>query len=107
MTKQDHPFTFDIVFKMVFVQYPKLLKSLTAALLDIQCESIEQFSIMNSEIPPKVLLNKFCRLDINLIVNGLHVDIEVQDQNQGNFLDRTLYYWARLFSSALNLGHTI
>jgi len=50
---------------MLFVQYQELLKRLVTELLGIRFESIGEFVIVNPEIPPDFLGDKFCRLDIN------------------------------------------
>jgi predicted transposase/invertase (TIGR01784 family) len=51
-------------------------------------------------MPPEMLGEKFCRLDINMEVNRQRVDLEVQVDDEGNYPARSLYYWAREFSSA-------
>lgn len=101
MNKLRYTFRTDILFKMLFVQYPELLKGLVAELLGILPENIEQFRIRNPEMPPENLGDKFCRLDINMTVNKQRVDLEVQVNNEGDYPERVLYYWAREFSSAL------
>jgi hypothetical protein len=70
MTKLEYTFKTDTLFKMLFVQYPELLKRLVAELLAIRLESIGQFEITNPEMPPESLGDKFCRLDINMTVDG-------------------------------------
>jgi predicted transposase/invertase (TIGR01784 family) len=102
--KLEYTFKTDTLFKMLFVKYPELLKVLVAALLGIPLESIEKFVIRNPEMPPDSLGDKFCRLDINMTVNGLRVDLEVQVGNEGDYPERGIYHWAREFSSALLTG---
>lgn len=104
MSKLQYTFKTDTLFKMLFVQYPELLKKLVAELLGISLESIERFTIRNPEMPPENLGDKFCRLDINMMVNGQRVDLEVQVNHEGDYPERVLYYWAREFSSALATG---
>ena len=104
MRKLEYTFKTDTLFKMLFVQYPELLKKLVADLLGIPLEGIGQFVIRNPEMPPENLGDKFCRLDINMTVNGQHVDLEVQVCNEGDYPERVMYYWAREFSSALMAG---
>ncbi|MDR2734227.1 MAG: Rpn family recombination-promoting nuclease/putative transposase [Spirochaetota bacterium] len=104
MAKLDYTLTNDTLFKMLFVRYPALLKRLVAALLGIQAKSIEQLIITNSEIPPDTKGDKFCRLDINMKINGQRVDLEVQVDDEGDYPERSLYYWAREFSSELHEG---
>ena len=101
MKKLQYTFKTDTLFKMLFVQYPELLKELVANLLGISSGSIGQFTIKNPEMPPENLRDKFCRLDINMTVNGQQVDLEVQVSNEGDYPERVMYYWTREFSSAL------
>ncbi|GHV14447.1 transposase [Clostridia bacterium] len=104
MTKLEYTFTNDTLFKMLFVKYPDLLKRLVAALLGIPYDSIEQFDIANPEMPPDSFGEKFCRLDIIMTVDGQRVDLEVQVANEGDYPERSLYYWARAYSTALCEG---
>jgi predicted transposase/invertase (TIGR01784 family) len=104
VTKLDYTFTYDTLFKMLFVRRPDLLRRLVAAVLDIAPENMEELQITNPEIPPQGVRDKFCRLDINMVVNGDKVSLEVQISNGGDYRDRSLYYWAREFSSALEAG---
>jgi predicted transposase/invertase (TIGR01784 family) len=99
--KLEYTFKNDALFKMVFVKYPDLLKKLVAELLGIPLESIGQFEITNPDIPPETIGDKFCRLDINMTVNGQRVDLEIQVTNEGDYPERSLYYWAREYSAAL------
>ena len=102
--KLEYTFKTDTLFKMLFVQYPELLKKLVADLLGISLQSIGQFAIRNPEMPPENIGDKFCRLDINMTVNGQRVDLEIQVSNEGDYPERVMYYWAREFSSALLTG---
>ncbi len=91
---------------MLFVKHRDLLKHLVAALLRIPLESIEQFEVRNPEMPPEIMGDKFCRLDINMIVNGQRIDLEIQVANQGYYTERVMLYWAREFSTALPAGQS-
>jgi predicted transposase/invertase (TIGR01784 family) len=101
MAELEYTFTNDTLFKMLFTKYPNLLKKLVAVLLKIKFEDIHKFEIRNTEMPPDALGDKFCRLDINMDVDGQRVDLEVQVKNEGDYEARTMYHWAREFSSAL------
>lgn len=104
MHKLQYTFKTDTLFKMLFIKHKDLLKKLVAALLEISLESIEQFVVRNEEIPPETLGDKFCRLDINMVVNGQLVDLEIQVANEGDYPERVMLYWAREFSTALPAG---
>jgi predicted transposase/invertase (TIGR01784 family) len=104
MTKLEYTFKNDALFKTIFVKYPHLLQKLVAVILDVDCESIQQFRITNPEMPPESLGDKFCRLDINMIVDGRHINLEVQNHNEGDYPERSLFHWARLYSTSLPAG---
>ena len=104
MTELKYKFTNDILFKMLFVKYPDLLEKLVAVLLNIPYDSITNFEIRNPEMPPDSLGDKFCRLDISMMVDGQIIDLEIQVKDEGDFAERSLYYWAKGFSGALTSG---
>ena len=102
MTKLEYKFTNDILFKSLFTKYTKLLERLVSELLSIPYESIKDFRITNPEIQADEPGKKFCKLDINMAIDGRIVDLEVQVSNEGNYPERSLFYWAREFSTGLN-----
>jgi predicted transposase/invertase (TIGR01784 family) len=104
VTKLEYTFKTDTLFKMLFVKNPDLLKQLVCELIGIRLESISEFFITNPEMPPDSLGEKFCRLDINMMVDGKRVDLEIQVRNEGDYPERVLYNWAREYSSALTEG---
>jgi len=104
MTKLEYTFKTDTLFKMLFVKHTDLLKQLVSELLEIRLESIGEFFITNPEMPPESMGDKFCRLDINMTVNGQRVDLEIQVRNEGDYPERTLFNWARVYSTALPAG---
>ena len=103
-TKLEYTFKSDVLFKMLFVQYPDLLKRLVAVLLGIPLESIENFQTINTEMPPEEIGKKFCRLDINMVVDGRRVNLEIQSLDEGNYPERSMFHWAKMFASSLPAG---
>ena len=106
MSKLQYTFKTDTLFKMLFTKHKDLLKKLVAALLGIRVESIQQFDVRNEEMPPEALGEKFCRLDINMMVNSQQIDLEIQVANEGDYPERVMLYWAREFSTALSAGES-
>ena len=104
MKKLEYTFKTDTLFKMLFVEHPDLLQKLVAVLLSIPEETITEFVVRNPEMPPELVSEKFCRLDINMLVNAQRVDLEIQVCNRGDYIERVLFYWAREFSTALPKG---
>ena len=103
-TPLKYPLKLDTLFKLMFRKYQHLLQRLVADFLDIRYEDITDFVITNPEITPEELGKKFCRLDINMIINGQKVDLEVQIIDEGNYPERSLFYWAKEFSTGINEG---
>ena len=104
-TKLKYTFKSDVLFKMLFVKYPDLLKRLVAVLLSIPLESIENFQTINTEMPPEEIGKKFCRLDINMIVDGKRINLEIQVEDEGNYPERSMFHWAKMFTSSLPAGN--
>jgi predicted transposase/invertase (TIGR01784 family) len=107
--KMNHPLEYtltnDLLFKMLFRNYPALLKRVVAMMLRIAPDSIDSMVVTNPEIPPDALHEKSCRLDIAMKVDGRLVNLEVQVANEGNYSERSLFHWARLYSSGLKAGN--
>jgi len=104
MAKLEYTFKTDTMFKMLFVRHRDLLKRFVAELMGINHDSIGHFAITNTEMPAEAIKGKFCRLDINMEVDGERVNLEVQVDNEGNYPERAMFHWARLYSSALPKG---
>jgi len=104
-TKLEYTFKSDVLFKMLFREYQHLLKRLIAVLLEIPLESITDFYITNTEMPPEEIGKKFCRLDINMVVDDKRVNLEIQVEDEGNYPERALFHFARVYSVSLPAGN--
>lgn len=70
-------------------------------MLEIPQESIKDIEISNVELIPEFLEEKFGILDLKLNLDDRIVNIEIQVKKEFDFRDRTLFYWAKLFSGDL------
>jgi len=104
-TKLEYTFKSDVLFKMLFREHQHLLKRLIAVLLEIPLESISEFYITNTEMPPEEIGKKFCRLDINMVVDDKRINLEIQVEDEGNYPERALFHFARVYSSSLPAGN--
>lgn len=93
-----------IIFKKLFAEIKDMLHSFVASMLDVPQESISDIVITNPELPPKTLAGKFSRLDLSLKVDDRLVNVEIQVKNDTDYRDRTLFCWAKLYSSELKSG---
>lgn len=94
----------DIIFKKIFSENTDLLLDFVAGLLDIPSDSIKNLSLKNTELSPENPDGKFSRLDLNMTLNDTLVNVEIQINPNRNFSDRTMFYWAKLFTSELESG---
>lgn len=94
----------DIIFKKLFTENEDMLYSFVSSMLDIPQESISEIKITNPELPPETLAGKFSRLDLSLKVDNRLVNVEIQVKYDTDYRDRTLFYWAKLYSSELKSG---
>ena len=90
MTYLEYRLTNDVLFKWLFTRNQELLKRLIAGMLGISVGSISEFIVTNPDIPPELLGEKLCRLDISMVVDGKRIGLEVQVSNEGDYPERSL-----------------
>lgn len=94
----------DIIFKKLFLSDNEVLTDFIEAMLDMPKGKIQKLELNNSELLPTVADGKLGKLDFKIEVDDKIVNIEMQMQNKGDFKDRTLYYWSKLYSGELKAG---
>lgn len=94
----------DIIFKKLFSENEDLLHDFLASILDIPNDSIRRIQIVNPELSPEAMENKFSRLDLNMTIDDKLVNVEIQIYNDPDYRDRALFYWAKLYTSELKSG---
>ena len=96
----------DFIFKNIFgsENNKEILISFLNATLKSE-DKIKSVFIKNGDIEKEHLTNKFSRLDIKAITDkNEHINIEIQMKNEYNMIQRTLYYWAKLYEGQLKEG---
>ena len=94
----------DIVFKKIFIENEDLLQDFLANMLDIPVKNIMDIEIKNTEIQPDSPDGKVSRLDLNMTVNEMRVNVEIQVRKQTDYKERSLFYWSKLFTSDFKSG---
>ena len=94
----------DIIFKKIFSENKDLLKSLLSAMLDTPIEQMGEVLVLNGELMPNDIDGKVSRLDLSAEFNKVKVNIEIQIKQQNDYVDRSLYYWAKMYVSDLKSG---
>ena len=94
----------DIVFKKLFSENPDILKEFLSDMLDIPIEKIKGIKVLNPEITPESIGEKYYRLDLLLDLGDILINIEMQVRSEDYYQDRTLLYWSKMYSSQLKSG---
>jgi predicted transposase/invertase (TIGR01784 family) len=98
--KITYGMTNDYMFKIVLESNIEILKALICALLHLSTTDIISIDIRNPIIPGKSIGEKNFILDIKVILNNNTViNIEMQLNNLGNWIDRSLNYLCRLYNN--------
>ena len=96
----------DFVFKKIFgAENNKsvLIDFLNAVINDK--DPIVEVELKNTDMEKEFLDSKFSRLDIKAITDKKeHINIEIQVKNEYNMIQRTLYYWSRMYSEQIGNG---
>lgn len=98
--------TNDLMFKKIFwnKEHPNILISFINAVLKRK-DPIISVDLISTEIDSQFLIDHGIRLDLlGKTSTGEVLNIEMQKKNNDDMYKRTLYYWARLYSSQLNKG---
>ena len=96
----------DFVFKKIFgsEKHPRVLISFLNAILK-PINPISNVEIRNSDLEKEFLDDKFSRLDIKARTNKNEIiNIEIQLKNEYNMIQRSLYYWSKLYEEQLSEG---
>ncbi len=94
----------DIVFKKLFTSDDEVLKAFVSDMLEIPIGDIRQITVDNPNITPSLIDGKQAQLDLKMHVDGKIVNVEVQLCNKGNYRERSLYYWAKMYADELKKG---
>lgn len=88
----------DRMFKAVFTKNKNCLKEFVSSLTEIPLDEMENLIISNSELHITDKNSKMPRLDLLVKIKDKIINIEIQLCKTKDFIDRSLYYWARLYS---------
>ncbi|MCF2687371.1 Rpn family recombination-promoting nuclease/putative transposase [Clostridium perfringens] len=93
----------DFVFKKIFgteKNKPILINFLNAVIKPTT--PIKDVEIKNNDIDKDFIEDKFSRLDVKATTsNNEHINIEIQVKNEYNMIQRTLYYWSKMYSEQI------
>lgn len=93
----------DFVFKKIFgteKNKPILINFLNAVIKPTA--PIKDVEIKNNDIDKDFIEDKFSRLDVKATTsNKEHINIEIQVKNEYNMIQRTLYYWSKMYSEQI------
>ena len=97
----------DYAFKRVFgVEENKdVLQNLLECILDIPPENIAGLELLDKEFHKDSISDKTGVLDVKLrLKNNTIIDIEIQNRWNIEFAQRTIFYWAKMYTENLKTG---
>ena len=99
----------DIVFQKIFGSPENeeiLISFLNSLLSSTQNEKIKNVSYVDTKLNNiEVIDDKIGILDVRVVTDkGTHINIEIQLINKYNMINRTLFYWSRLYSGQIKRG---
>lgn len=98
MSKEIIKAKLDVVFKKLFTSDNEVLKAFIGDILDIPIGEIKKIEVLNPNILPAAVDGKQSQLDLNMLVDDKIINVEIQLQNKGDYKDRAVYYWSKLYS---------
>ena len=94
------------LFKKIFgsEEHPEILISFLNAVLKPK-KPIVSVEIKNSDLEKEYIEDKFSRLDVKALTSNKEIiNIEIQLKNEYNMIQRSLYYWSKLYEEQLSEG---
>ena len=96
----------DFVLKKIFgsEEHPEILISFLNAVLKPK-KPIVSVEIKNLDLEKEYIEDKFSRLDVKALTSNKEIiNIEIQLKNEYNMIQRSLYYWSKLYEEQLSEG---
>ena len=97
----------DYAFKRVFgtEENKDVLQDLLECILDIPPETIAGLELLDKEFHKDSISDKTGVLDVKLrLKNNTIIDIEIQNRWNSEFIQRTIFYWAKMYTENLKTG---
>ncbi|UTC78495.1 PD-(D/E)XK nuclease family transposase [Treponema sp. OMZ 799] len=97
----------DYAFKRVFgsEENKDILQDFLECILDIPSETIACLELLDKEFHKDAISDKTGILDVKLrLKNNTIIDIEIQNRWNSEFAQRTIFYWAKMYTENLKTG---
>ena len=97
----------DYLFKLLLgsEENKACLQDFLECVLDIPAGMIEGLELLDKELAKDVVTDKTGILDVKIrLNNGTTIDIEIQNSWSLEFIPRTLFYWAKMYSEDFKEG---
>ena len=104
-TKIEYFLKNDIVFKIFFTKNEYMLKKLICMSLKMKESDIKKITILNPELIPDIKGEKVGVLDLLVEINNKEqINIEIQNSNEHNFLERLEFYLSSRYVKNIKEG---
>ena len=81
------------------------LQDFLECVLDIEAGTITDLELLDKELSKDTVTDKTGILDVKVrLKDGTMIDIEIQNSWSGEFIPRTLFYWAKIYTEGFKEG---
>ena len=97
----------DYLFKLLLgsEENKACLQDFLECVLDMQSGTIADLELLDKELDKDTVNDKTGILDVKLrLKNGTTIDIEIQNSWSAEFIPRTLFYWAKMYTEGFKEG---
>ena len=96
----------DFVFKSIFgdPRNKDILEDFLGSVTDFKSGELKQIQIESPEIPKENEVKKSSVLDLILTTKNTVIDIEIQAWRRKALIERSLFYWGKMYSEQLQSG---
>ncbi len=95
----------DFCFKRIFGSHEDILKNFLMTAIDWPFKDIEDLKFIDKDITKDMVIDKEARLDVLVILkDGTLINVEIQINKQEHYIERTLFYWSKLYEEQLKSG---
>ena len=97
----------DYLFKLLLgsEENKACLQDFLECVLDMEACAIADLELVDKELTKDAVTDKTGIVDVKLrLKDGTVIDIEIQNSWSGEFIPRTLFYWAKMYTECFQEG---
>jgi predicted transposase/invertase (TIGR01784 family) len=95
----------DAIFKAIFERNLDCLQDFLSLVMDVDVNTFDSIKVTNPGLTPEQIGDKFAVLDMLVVMDsGEKINVEMQNYNEGNYKERSVFNCSKVFSKDLKAG---